>query len=232
MAFHGHRSDLTFPDDDIFATSISLPQHLLRVPPITDAEILYREPFPVEYLSRYSLEALYFASESTTQWTETHLNLLPVSTSDSESYVQSHGGFTFIKELYCIACPYINSHKCQGQGQGQGQGVGTSLAATGSANTLQSYGPDPQLQRAFLHFLVRNRRFLQSLPDSTTSSIAKIKQAFEQNSLTFDHSADLDIIIQQFKAEVATLAIRRECDLKKKNATSTDKFIISAHILD
>ncbi|KAF9477503.1 hypothetical protein BDN70DRAFT_934184 [Pholiota conissans] len=175
------------------------------------ADPLYRnvaEPFPVEYLLGYNLEAPSLASESTTQLTGIHSNSLPSSA--GEGHVQL---------------------------QGQVQGGDTNLAST-SANTIEDYGPSPwtQLQRAFLKFLVKNRHFLQSLPDSTPRSIAKIQEAFEQNvskySLTFDHSVDLDIIIQQFKAEVATPAIRRECDLKKKDATSTGKFSCPFHFCD
>ncbi|KAF9471943.1 hypothetical protein BDN70DRAFT_938554 [Pholiota conissans] len=170
---------------------------------------LYRnvaEPFPVEYLLGYNLEAPSLASESTTQLTGIHSNLLPGSA--GEGHVQL---------------------------QGQVQGGDINLAST-SANT--NYGPSPwtQLQRALLKFLVKNRHFLQSLPDSTLSSITKIQEAFEQNvsqyNFTFNPSADLDIIIQQFKPQVATPAVRRECDLKKKDATSTGKFMCPFRFCD
>ncbi|KAF9475494.1 hypothetical protein BDN70DRAFT_956371 [Pholiota conissans] len=198
MAFHRNPLDLTVP----IAASIfyNLAEYSLSASLITGCRTL-----PSRIFTRIQLRSI-----------DTVFGIRIYD--DSESHVQLHGGFTFIKELYCTAYPYINSRK------GQGQGVGTNLAATSGANTVEGYGPNPQLQRAFLHFLVKNRRFLKSLPDSTTSSIAKVKQAFEQNSLTFDHSADLDIIIQQFKAEVATPANRRECDLKKKNTLSAGKF--------
>ncbi|KAF9475493.1 hypothetical protein BDN70DRAFT_898119 [Pholiota conissans] len=208
MAFHGNPLDLTIADDDIIAASIlynSL-EYLPSVPLVADDEatLCRNGPFPVEYSLEYNLETLtpYLTSESMSQWTETHSNSLLVSTTDSENHVQF---------------------------QDQSRGGGTNLTAT-SNKTVEGYGPDPwtQIQRAFLQFLVENGHFLHSLPDSTQHSITKVKHAFEQtmhwNSLTFNPSADLDIIVQQFKAEVATPAIRRECDLKKKDATSTGEF--------
>ncbi|KAF9471571.1 hypothetical protein BDN70DRAFT_901243 [Pholiota conissans] len=102
----------------------------------------------------------------------------------------------------------------QVQSQGPGQGMGTNLAST-SANT--------DLKQSKVMAPTPGPNF-NSLPDSTPRSIAKVKHAFEQNSLTLNPSSDLDIIIQQFKPQVSTTAIRRECDLKKKDATSTGKF--------
>ncbi|KAF9475500.1 hypothetical protein BDN70DRAFT_935837 [Pholiota conissans] len=213
MAFQGNRSDLTVPDDDIIAASIlyCLPEDMPPVSSIADvgADPLYRnvaEPFPVEYLLGYNLEAPSLASESTTQWTGIHSNLLPGFA--GEGHVQL---------------------------QGQVQGGDTNLAST-SANTNYVPSPWTQVQRVFLKFLLKNRHFLQSLPDSTPRSIAKIQDAFEQNvsqySFTFNPSADLDRIIQQFKAEVSTTAIRHECDLKKKDATSMGKFVCPFRFCD
>ncbi|KAF9475503.1 hypothetical protein BDN70DRAFT_996385 [Pholiota conissans] len=180
------------------------------VPFIADAGAgpLYRHvagPFP--YLLGYNPEATSLPLESTTQWPGIHLVSQPGSA--GEGYVEFRS---------------------------QVQGGGTNLAST-SANTIEGYRPDPQVQRDFQHFLVTNRYFLQSLPDSTPCSIARVKQAFEQNvhqySLAFNHGAsDLDIIMQQFKAEVATPAVRRECDLKKKDVTSMGKFLCPFRFCD
>ncbi|KAF9475502.1 hypothetical protein BDN70DRAFT_935839 [Pholiota conissans] len=209
MAFHINSLDLTIPDNAIIAANIlyNSPEYSPSVSLIADTEAtLFRnEPIPVEYSLYYNLEPLTpsLASEATSQ------NFPPMTTGEEHYY---HNTLL-----------YINSHK------NQGQGGGTNLTST-SIKTVEGYGPDPwtQVQRAFLHFLVKNPHFLQSLPDSTPCSIARVKQAFEQNmpqySLAFNPSANLDIIIQQFKAEVTTPAIRRECDLRKKNATSSDKF--------
>ncbi|KAF9477487.1 hypothetical protein BDN70DRAFT_108566 [Pholiota conissans] len=229
MTFHRNRpdpTDPTFPDDDVIAAGnpYCLPEDWPFVSLIADAEAtlywngtpsirrvqcisLVAGPFefPAEHSSGYNLEAPSLASGSTTQWTGINLNSLPGSAGEGHVQLQT-----------------------------QAQGGDTSLAST-SANT--SHVPDPwtQLQRTFLKFLVKNRHILQSLPDSTPCSIAQVKQAFEQNmhqnSLVF-HSADLDKIIQQFKPQISTTAIRRECDLKKKDATSTGKFVCPFRFCD
>ncbi|KAF9477493.1 hypothetical protein BDN70DRAFT_934177 [Pholiota conissans] len=223
MAFHDNRPDPTFSDDDIINTSnpFWLPEDWPSVSLFADTDAtlyrngtpsirrvqytsLFAEPFefPVEYSSGYNLEASPLESEFNTQEPGIHSNFQAGSAGEGHAHLQA-----------------------------QAQGGDTNLAST-SANTAKGYGTDPwtQVQRAFLKFLVRNRHFLQSLPDSTPDSIAKVKQAFEQNSHTFDHS--LDIIIEQFEPHVATPAIRRECDLKKKDATSTGKFVCPFRFCD
>ncbi|KAF9470794.1 hypothetical protein BDN70DRAFT_901835 [Pholiota conissans] len=86
----------------------------------------------------------------------------------------------------------LSTDESHAQLQGQGQGAGTKFALHGT----------------------------------NAGSISRIKHAFERNidqyGFTFNPSADLDIIVQQFKPQVATTAIRRECDLRKKNVLSTD----------
>ncbi|KAF9477490.1 hypothetical protein BDN70DRAFT_896478 [Pholiota conissans] len=207
-----HR-DLTFLDDDIFAASLlyCLPEDMPAVSLTSDAEAtLYQNvaapfEFPAEH--GYNLEAPSLASESTTQWTGIYSNLLLDSAGEDHAQLQA-----------------------------QAQGGVTNLAST-SINTIKGYVPDPwtELQRAFLQFLIRNPHILWSLPDSTPCSIAQVKQAFEQNmhqdSFVF-HSADLDRIIQQFKPQVSTTAIRHECDLKKKDMTSTGKFVCPFRFCD
>ncbi|KAF9475484.1 hypothetical protein BDN70DRAFT_248668 [Pholiota conissans] len=165
------------------------------------------------YDAGYNFEASYPESEAPSQWTEPCSNSLPISTNG-----ESHGA----------------------QSLGQGQGLGGNLAAS-STNTARKQAPDPEVQRAFLQFLVENHNLLQSLPDSSRHSISRIREAFEQNipeyhlQLVSNPSADLDMMIQQFKPKVATSAIRRESDNRKKNKSaesSTGSFVCPFRFCD
>ncbi|KAF9477482.1 hypothetical protein BDN70DRAFT_934172 [Pholiota conissans] len=201
MTPHRNRPDRTFPDVNIFGASIPLAGYPPHAPPITytSAENLYQdnaEPFEIP-------------AEISPEYNPEAWSLV------SESTVQWPGTHWNSQPGY--------AGEGHVQSQDQDRGADINLALTGAQT---DYVPDPQVQRAFLQFLVGSRHFLQSLPDSTPCSIVKVKQAFELISLTFDQSADLDIIIQQFEPQVGTPAIRRECDLKKKDTTSTGKFII------